>query len=120
MTLCLDTTALMQIHDGDARILPHLYEETTTTDLTLAEFYGVVYRKLGEKTAEHWQKKFITMTRPVGLRTLFAAVKLKEDSKKERLSFFDCVGYVYAQEHGMKFLTSDAAFKGKKGVVFVG
>lgn len=119
MTLYLDTTALVQIHDGDVRILPFLAEETVTSDLTLAEFYTVIYRKLGERTADHWCGKFKSMAKPTVLSSLLNAAKMKEDSKKQRLSFFDCVGYCYAQEHGMKFLTSDSAFKGKKGVVFV-
>ena len=35
------------------------------------------------------------------------------------LSYADCIGYITAQIHNMKFLTGDKHFKGMKDVEFV-
>ena len=46
-------------------------------------------------------------------------MKYRIDNKKENLSIFDYVGYIFALENNLKFVTGDKAFKNKEGVVFV-
>ena len=119
MLLYLDTYALIEIHDGNNNYIDLLNNEIVLTEITLSEFYGVLYRRLGEKTAEHWVAKFSPFAVQTTRDILLKASKYKEDHRKENISFFDSVGYVYAQEHGMRFVTGDNAFKGKQGVLFV-
>ena len=79
----------------------------------------MLYKRLGEKTADYWIAKFSPFVVRVDRALLIKAAKYKEDHKKENLSFFDCVGYIYAQENHMQFVTGDKEFKGKEGVLFI-
>jgi predicted nucleic acid-binding protein len=119
LMLCLDTYALIEVHNGSAAYASILQEEIAITELTLAEFYGVLYRKLGEKTAEHWIAKLSPYCAHVDLRLLFKAAKYKEDHKKENLSYVDCVGYIYARSNGLRFVTGDKEFQSKVGVLYL-
>ena len=44
---------------------------------------------------------------------------MRIEHAKENLSFFDCVGYVFAQEHGLIFVTGDKAFEKREGVEYI-
>ena len=48
-----------------------------------------------------------------------AAMKFRKQHKRKRLSYADCVGYVYAMRHGMMFLTGDKEFAAFDHVEFV-
>ena len=41
------------------------------------------------------------------------------DNKGKNFSFFDCVGYVFAIENNIKFITGDREFQSMEGVEFV-
>ena len=85
------------------------------TDLTMAEFYADFYRKFNLQTADFWHRKFSTICVPVPREIMLKAVRFRVDHKKENLSFFDCVGYIFAQESNMTFVTGDKEFKNKEG-----
>src|SRR3989338_2505907 len=116
MNLCFDTYALMDIHNGKASVIELLNENAFITELTLTEFFGVLYRKHGEKTALYWYKRLSHLTVCVDVQILFNAMKFKIDNHQKEFSFFDCVGYIYARENGLKFVTGDEEFKGVEGV----
>lgn len=118
--LCLDTYPLVEIHKGNPRFTVLLDEEIVITELTMAEFYSILYRRYNEKTAEYWYRKLLPVLVPVSSRTLMATMRFKAETSREDLSFFDCAGYIYALENGMQFVTGDKAFKGRKGVRFIG
>ena len=115
---CLDTYALVEINNENPNFSNYINEEVIITDLTLAEFYGYLYKRYNLKTAEYWFKKLSLFTKEVSREILVKAIKYKIDNKKQNLSFFDCVGYTYAIENGMKFVTGDREFKDKVGVEF--
>jgi predicted nucleic acid-binding protein len=119
MKICLDTYALMELHDHNPEYAQIFDKEWVVTELTLAEFYALLYRKHNEKTADYWCAKFTAFSTPVPLELLLKATKFRIDNAEQNLSFFDCVGYIYAQEHGMQFVTGDKQFKGRPGVLFV-
>ncbi|MDO8661298.1 MAG: type II toxin-antitoxin system VapC family toxin [Candidatus Woesearchaeota archaeon] len=116
---CLDTSALMEIHNGGIHAKRLLEDNSVIPDLILAEFYGLLYRLHGQQTAEYWIRKLSPFAVHVSRETLFKAVKYRIDRKKEKLSFFDAVGYMYAQEFKLLFVTCDNDFKGKKGVLLI-
>ena len=76
-------------------------------------------RNYNEQTAQYLFKKFEAYLKPVDVKILIKAVKFRQENKKENLSFFDCVGYVYALENNMNFVTGDKEFKNKDNVEFV-
>jgi len=57
------------------------------------------------------------MARPRDI--MLKAVRFRIDHKKENLSFFDCIGYIFTQENNMAFDTGDKDFKNKEGVEFI-
>jgi len=118
-TKCLDTYALIEIHDENPNFINYLNEDFVIIDLIMAEFYGIMLRNYNEQTAQYLFKKFEAYLKPVDVKILIKAVKFRQENKKENLSFFDCVGYVYALENNMNFVTGDKEFKNKDNVEFV-
>ncbi|MEK6950675.1 MAG: PIN domain-containing protein [Nanoarchaeota archaeon] len=116
---CLDTYALVEIADGNPAFSTLLAEDVIITDLTLAEFYGDLYRKFGAPTANYWHRKLAPLCRPVGRDLLIKAVTYRIDHKKQGLSFFDCVGYLFAIENNILFVTGDKEFRGRANVEFI-
>lgn len=116
---CLDTFILVQIHDNKIDFEKYVNQESIIPHLIMAEFYGILYRRFNQQTAEYWYKRLHHVCVPVPISILFLAIKFKADNKKENLSFFDCVGYIYAQEHNIPFVTGDSAFQHRKGVEFI-
>ncbi len=116
---CLDAYALVEICKGSPGFAKLITDPFLITDLTMAEFYIVLYRKFSENAAEYWHKKLAFFCKPVSRELLIKALKYREDHKKENLSIFDCVGYIYALEHNIKFVTGDGAFQHKAGVEFI-
>jgi rRNA-processing protein FCF1 len=116
---CLDTYALVEIHNCNPVFSALLNDDFVITDITLAEFYGLLYRRHGRTTADYWLKKFESYAVRVETQTLMDAIRYRTDFAQENLSFFDCVGYMHSLAQGLMFLTGDKAFKNKKGVRFI-
>ena len=111
--------ALVEIHDGNPKFTPFLNEEIIITDLTMAEFYGVLYNRFDKITADYWNRKFKTFCVPVSQEILLKAAMLKVDLKKQGVSLIDCVGYTFALENNMDFVTGDKEFEKMKNVQFM-
>lgn len=116
---CLDTYALIEICDGNPKFSALLTEEVVVPDLTMAEFYADLYRKYGKQTADYWHRKLSPVCISVPREILIKAVTYRIDHKTEKLSFFDCVGYMFALERGMIFVTGDKEFRHKPQVQFM-
>lgn len=117
--LCLDTYALVEISKGNKRFSALLNEEFAITDFTMAEFYALFYKESREDTAKYWHDKLSPYCRQVSRSTIIKALKYRVDNRKENLSVFDCVGYIFSLENNLKFVTGDQAFKYKEGVMFI-
>lgn len=116
---CLDTYALVEIEAGNPKFAKILNEEFLITDLTMGEFYANLYKKYDQKTAEYWLKKLSPFCQPVSRDIIIKAIQYRIDNKSQNLSFFDCVGYMYALTNGLKFVTGDKEFKYKENVEFI-
>jgi len=46
-------------------------------------------------------------------------MKFRKKNKKRNLSYTDCIGYVYATENDLIFLTGDKEFENLENVEFV-
>jgi hypothetical protein len=117
--LCLDSYALVEIHEENKNYEFVLNQEFVIPDSTLAEFYQTLYRKLGKQTADYWLSKLSSYSVTVALDIWIKSIVYRHEHKAENLSMFDCIGYVFAQENKLKFVTGDKQFKNKKGVLFV-
>lgn len=57
--------------------------------------------------------------KPVSLSTLIKAMQFRVDARKNDISFFDAVGYIFALENNYPFVTGDKEFEHMKGVEFI-
>ncbi len=117
--LCLDTYALVEVWKGNPVFLTLFNEQFVITDFTLAEFYLFLYKQEKEGIAIEWDNNLSGNAKPIQRETLINALKYRQDNKKENLSIFDCVGYIFALENNLKFVTGDKAFKNKENVIFI-
>lgn len=108
---CLDTYALIEIYLGNEKFAEYLNLDFVISDLTLAEFYGVLLREYGEGEAELWLKKLERYSVQVNRKILIEAVKFRQEHKKSEISFFDAVGYVFSVKNGFYFVTGDKEFE---------
>jgi len=116
---CLDTYALVEIHDENPRFLPFLEKDFIIPSLTMAEFYGIIFRRYNEQTANYLLKKFQPFIMEVSFDIILKSVKYRCLNKIRNISFFDAVGYTFAKENNMTFVTGDQAFKDIGGVEFI-
>lgn len=115
---CLDTYALIEIKLGNPKFEYLSRSSFVVTDITLAEFYSVILREEGEKTADYWFKKIEPNSFSVDKEILIEAVKFRQKNKKTGISFFDAVGYIFALNKGYVFVTGDKEFEGVNNVEF--
>lgn len=108
---CLDTYALVEIANKNPKFSDYSDQVFVITDLTLAEFYSVLLREEGEGVAKYWYKKLELYSLPVPKEILVEAVKFRHEHKKQGISFFDAVGYIYATRNGYPFVTGDKEFE---------
>ena len=116
---CLDTYPLIEIASGNEKFASLLNEDIVVTDITIAEFYYVILRRYDAPTSDFWYKKFAPYCIPVSKDILIKAVRFRHTNKEKNLSFFDCVGYIFAVENDYKFLTGDKEFKDLENVIFI-
>lgn len=116
---CLDTYALAEIGNGNPKFAEFLNKEIIITDLTMAEYYSVLYRDGKEDKAIYWLNRLASFCHQVSREILIKALKYRIDNKKEDLSIFDCIGYIYSLENNLKFVTGDKEFKNKESVLFI-
>tara|TARA_Y100000310_G_scaffold343192_1_gene449725 strand:- start:176 stop:547 length:372 start_codon:yes stop_codon:yes gene_type:complete len=116
---CMDTYALMEIIGGNPKFIDYLKIEFVITEEILAEFYYVLLRDHDEKTAEYWFNKLEGYSVSVNRFILKEAVKFRYDHRKQDVSFFDAVGYIYSVKHNMLFVTGDKEFEDLDNVEFV-
>lgn len=115
---CLDTYVLIEIYLGNEKFLSYLNTDFVITDLTLAEFFGVLLRDYSEEEANLWFDKLEKNSVSVNKEILKEAIKFRQKHKKTGISFFDAVGYVFALKKGYKFVTGDKEFEKLDNVDF--
>ena len=115
----LDTYVLWEINRGNPRFLQYLQEPFLISELTLVEYYGVLLREYNDQTAEYWIRQLKKHMQLVPFEILLKAMKFRDEKKKQDISFFDAVGYIFAKESGAIFVTGDKEFKDLPSVEFI-
>lgn len=116
---CMDTYALMALAQGDPVFAKYFSEDFCVPDTTLAELYWVLLRDFSEATAQQWREKLAAYTAPVDDAMMIEAMRFRFRNKKKDYSFFDAVGYIFAQRKRCPFVTGDEAFRGMENVEFI-
>src|SRR5688572_7357296 len=114
-----DTYALVEIVKANVKYEVYSGEKVTITLFNLVELYWSVLSDFGESKADDVFTQFRTSVVEIEDAVLKEAVKFRKEQKKRDLSYTDCIGYIYAKHHGMKFLTGDKEFENMENVEFV-
>ena len=117
--LFFDTYAFLEILRGSKSYEKYWEAGIVTTKLNLFELYSKILRESGEEEAEVIFDKYYRFVKDFGKEVIKEAAKLKILLNKRDVSMTDCIGYVFAQHLGIKFLTGDSAFEELDGVEFV-
>ncbi|MEK6979165.1 MAG: PIN domain-containing protein [Candidatus Micrarchaeota archaeon] len=118
----LDTYALIEYLKGNPKYKRYIEYAISTSRFNLMELYYASLRDSDEETAERDYETFVPAEVEIPERTLKNAMKFRLDlqqKKKANLSYVDAIGYRYALENKLKFLTGDKAFEGLENVEFV-
>ena len=94
-------------------------QEFEVAHITMAEFWGLFYKKYNERTADYWLKKFKSNCVPTKLEIYVKARKFKIDHSSRDLSITDCIGYIYAKQNNYTFVTGDKEFENFDNVEFI-
>ena len=114
-----DTYALIEILKENANYKRFTTESVTMTIFNLAELYWSVLKDYGPIKADAVFTQYKPSVVDVDDEALKVAMQFKKTHKTIRLSYADCIGYVYAKRHSMKFLTGDKEFQDLPNVKFV-
>ena len=114
-----DTYAFLEMLKGNERYEAYLDSGIVTTKLNLFELYLVVCRTEGEKQADIIFQKYYRFAGDFDAEVIKEAAKLKIFLNKRDVSMTDCIGYTFAKQLGIKFLTGDSAFEDLDDVEFV-
>ena len=114
-----DTYAFVEILRGSKNYESYFNSGIVTTKLNLFELFMIVCRENGEEKAEIIFDKYFPFARDFEADVIKDAAKFKISLNKRDVSMTDCIGYMFAKQLGIKFLTGDKAFEGLDGVEFV-
>lgn len=114
-----DTYALIEIVRNSPNYIKYLEEPITTTRFNLVEFLYIILAEQGKDAAKKAFEKFKNAAEDVPDDILLKAVEFRLKNRGKGLSYVDCIGYVFAVENNIKFLTGDDAFEKMENVEFV-
>lgn len=114
-----DSYALIEMTRSNPAYAIFINEPVTTTKFNLAELFYIILEEQGEEKAKASFAKFRDFEIEVPDDILFKAMLFRLKNRKKGLSYADCIGYVFALENKLKFLTGDDAFKNMDNVEFV-
>ena len=114
-----DSYAIVEIVKGNPNYAEFIDEPVTITVFNLAEIYWSAILNLDEKKSEDVYKKYSPCITVISDDILKEAMKFRKENKKQDLSYTDCIGYIYAKNNDLIFLTGDKEFENMDNVEFV-
>ncbi len=114
-----DSYALIEIDKGGENYRRYTTAKVITTKLNLFEVFYVLLREQWLKVAKPILEKYAGCTVEFDQEVIENAAILKFIHRSKNVSMVDCLGYVLARKHGVKFLTGDGAFEHMDNVEFV-
>ena len=114
-----DSYAILEIIAQSPGYIAFKDEAIITTALNIAETHYILTGKAGEAAADDIINNLDLSLLELNKSIAVEASKLRHRHKKQKMSYADCLGYITAVKHGLKFLTGDDAFKGMESVEFV-
>src|SRR3989344_7139180 len=100
-----DSYAVIETIKGNSNYNPYIDEEVIITIFNLTEIYFSALKDLGETVAEKIYQQYSPSVIEVPETVIKKAMKFKLKNKYKNFSYTDCIGYIYATENDMIFLT---------------
>lgn len=114
-----DSYAVIETIKGNSNYSLYLDDEVIITIFNLVEIYFSALKDLGETTAEKIYQQYSSSVTEVPDNVIKKAMKFKLKNKDKNFSYTDCIGYFYATENDLIFLTGDKEFENLENVEFV-
>ena len=114
-----DTYALIEIIGGNKDYKKYENATLVTSEFNLIELYYHFLKNYSKDSAEHYFNHWLNLSVHILHTTIKLGMEIKLANKKEKLSYVDCIGYAFAIENNILFLTGDSKFENKEGVEFV-
>ena len=118
-TYFFDTYAFFEILRGSKAYEKYKFTKIITTKLNLFELYLGILREHGEESAEKALETYYSFAKDFDAVVIKKAAFLKQSLNKLDVSMTDCIGYCFAKQLGIKFLTGDSVFEDMENVEFV-
>ncbi len=113
-----DSYAIIELVKQNPNYFKYLDEDIILTKFNLAEVYYAILRDFGKEKAkevhEHVKNNVVDFNDEI----LFHAMEFKLKNKKKNYSYADAIGYSYALQNKLIFLTGDKQFKDMKNVEY--
>ena len=114
-----DSYALIEIAEENSAYERYKSCTIVTTKMNIFEVYYYFLRTDKEEEGRTFVQEYIGTCVTFDAKTILKAGKLRKERAKQKLSMTDCIGYISAEEHGIKFLTGDKEFEDLPNVEFV-
>src|SRR3989338_7707247 len=100
-----DTYAFYEILRGSENYEKYKEAGIVTTKLNIFEIYLKIMREESESSAAEVSQKYYSFVKDFDENVIKEAAKLKIALNKRDVSMTDCIGYAFARQLGIKFLT---------------
>lgn len=115
-----DSYAIIEYISGNPKY-EHYFtnREGVTTLYNLMEVYYTIIRDAGRRKAKQVLEILQRLVVQPNIEDVEHSMNFRYLNKDKKFSYADCLGYVMAKRHHMKFLTGDKAFKDMQNVEHV-
>lgn len=114
-----DSYAIIELVKGNPSYARFSDELVVITIFNLVEIYWSFVLDFGEEKAKELYLHFKECVVPIPDSVIQDAITFRKENKRKNLSYADCLGYIYARQNNLLFLTGDKEFQGLEHVVFV-
>lgn len=114
-----DSYAIIEVIKENPAYAAYKDAMVITTKLNLFEVFHALCRSAGYASAKKVLEKYWECIQEYDQEVVETAALYKLSNKEQRISMTDCIGYSFARQLGVPFLTGDKEFEGKENVEFV-
>lgn len=120
MKYVYDTSAIYEYMIDNPKVASYFegQNEGVVSLLVIMESYFTLLKGHNEEKADKALKMLFPLMAIPSKKLIKKAMKFRLENAKLGLSYADALGYIYAKEHQIPFVTCDSAFKGLPNVVF--
>ncbi|MFH1073313.1 MAG: PIN domain-containing protein [Nanoarchaeota archaeon] len=114
-----DTYAIIEIMNGNPKYEPYSLKSGKTAYVNAIELFYSVLKDQGVENAREALAAIMPLLMDADIDDIEPAMLFRHKHRDKNLSYTDCLGYILAKKHNMKFLTGDEKFKDVLNVEFV-